>query len=141
MKKIIALSLALFVMILPSCSQKEIPNDGADNIIGEWQPYGIKIDNQVEAFEDEERAKLIAQYAMVFNEDGTVMIKSGGPEINGTYSKNDNGYVVTVPISESDPTAQMKCCFDEEFLIVEQILPEGYEDYDTGDPMAYKKVE
>ena len=58
---------------------------------------------------------------------------------DGTYKKSGDSYTAQIPFDEEGNTLTLNCYFKDENLIVEQVLPDEYKDYDVGDPTVYKK--
>lgn len=141
MKKLrIAVTIVLIITVLSACgSSKESEND----IKGEWQAYGTKTEDGIKSYDelfDSKTAKTMCSGKLSFSEDGKVTSENSSTSLEGTYEGNGDGYVMTFIINEPDTEQQMKAYIENGRLIVEQIVPDGHEDSDLGDPAVYEKT-
>lgn len=140
MKRVLSALVICFIMIaFVGCGAKS--ND-TDAIVGDWKAYGTKIENDITSYEesglDKETVNTLKNKVMSFKDDGKVTIQSGQVSVEGSYEKEDEKYVVKIKITESDEQT-LNCYFEDKYLIVEQVMPEGFEDADAGDPEVYKR--
>ena len=143
MRNITALLLVSFLLItsFSACGKK---TDEYDEIWGEWQEYGIKREDEIVAFEElggKEFADQFSNRTLIFKENNKMVLKLESIEMHGVYEKQDDSYVMSIAFYDSVDQAELIGHFESEYLVLEQILPEGYEDYDIGEPIVYKRTE
>ncbi len=141
--KIIAgLILVCLSILLSACSEPE-----QSGIIGDWQAYGIKTEDGIEAYSnlfDKDTAKVLNSDMLSFKDGGTVRLenKDNNVSLDGTYEKENDKYLVKFVIKQPDIEEQMEVELknDEGILIVRQIVPDGYENTDPGELIVYKRA-
>lgn len=141
MKKCIAIAvcITLLAIVFTGCTSNS--SEQVD-IEGEWQAYASLVDDEIVPFEDDqENESQLLNQSIVFKDDDKVLVKNGEVSLDGTYKHENEEYIVTVPFGNSNEVASFSCIVSEENLIVTMIPPEGFEDYDSGNPTVYKKME
>ncbi|GEM_PF-5100789 len=141
--KIIAgLILVCLSILLSACGEPE-----QSGIIGDWQAYGIKTEDGIEAYSnlfDKDTAKVLNSDMLSFKEGGKVRFenKENNVSLDGTYEKENDKYLVKFVIKQPDIEEQMEVELksDEDILIVRQIVPDGYENTDPGELIVYKRA-
>ena len=139
MKKTISIIFSMMIIILLSSCTKSGDSTGIE---GKWQAYGTLVDNEIHSFDDsfdKDVAEQLKSQNIEFKQKGVVTINSALVTADGTYKKSGDSYTVQIPFDEEGNTLTLNCYFKDENLIVEQVLPDKYKDYDTGDPTVYKK--
>ena len=109
-----------------------------------WEAYASLIDNKIVPFEENfkgEGLKNLKSQTLVFKKNGVMVKNIGSIEIKGMYRKTDNGYTVKMPLGDSSNSdATLDYRFFAEDLVETLETPEGWSEYDTGDPIVYKRV-
>ena len=129
-------------ILLSACIEPE-----QSGIIGDWQAYGIKTEDGIEAYRDlfdKDTAKVLNSDMLSFKNGGTVRLenKENNVSLDGTYEKENDKYIVKFVIKQPDIEEQMEVELknDEGILIVRQIVPDGYENTDPGELIVYKRI-
>lgn len=136
----IAFLIVLLISVFTGCA---IGSNKSTNIEGKWQAYASMVDDQIVPFEDsfdEKTAEQLMSQSITFTDDGAVVIKNGDVSLDGTYESLNDGYVITQPFGDSGETATLNCTLYDDDLIVLLNPPEGFEDFDSGDPTVYRKA-
>lgn len=123
-------------------------NKENDAIIGVWQAFGTKVDDKIvpyiDTFDEETIASLEKQ-KLIFKSNDKVILKNGEVDIKADYEKDNDSYLVSFTFDDSlhfpDELQQLTCHIEGEYLIVDQLLPGGYIDYDPGHSVAYKRLD
>lgn len=139
MKKPISIIFSMMIIILFSSCTKSGDSTGIE---GKWQAYGTLVDNEIHSFDDsfdKDVAEQLKSQNIEFKQKGVATINSALVTADGTYKKSGDSYTVQIPFDEEGNTLTLNCYFKDENLIVEQVLPDEYKDYDVGDPTVYKK--
>lgn len=128
----------MIIILFSSCTK----SGDSTGIEGKWQAYGTLVDNEIHSFDDsfdKDVAEQLRSQNIEFKQKGVVTINSALVTADGTYKKSGDSYTVQIPFDEEGNTLTLKCYIKDENLIVEQVLPDEYKDYDVGDPTVYKK--
>lgn len=139
MKKQISIIFSMMIIILLSSCTKSGDSMGIE---GKWKAYGTLVDNEIHSFDDSFDKDVAAQLRsqnIEFKQKGVVTINSALVTADGKYKKSGDSYTVQIPFDEEGNTLTLNCYIKDENLIVEQVLPDEYKDYDMGDPTVYKK--
>ena len=78
---------------------------------------------------------------LTFRSNDNVVMKNDEVEVEGSYKKDNNSYLVSFTFKKPDNVQQLVCHIEGDYLIVEQVLPDEYNDYDPGDSVAYKRLD
>lgn len=144
MKKIFALiMLVMLVLGITACGNSGKKSE-ENQILGEWQAYGIKTDDGISSYDDEldsKAASAMKSNTLVFRDNDKVKMKSNVLSVEGTYKEKGNQYELTFSLNDSNEKQQFTASLDEDNnLILTQELPDGYEDADPFDSVVYKKT-
>lgn len=128
MKRITALIfLVILVTGLTACGNSGKRSE-ENQILGEWQAYGIKTDDEISSYDDEldnKAASAMKSNFLVFRDNGKVKMKSNALSVEGTYKEKDNQYELTFSLNDSNEKQQFTASLDEDNnLILTQELPD-----------------
>lgn len=143
MKRLVAfLAICMLMFLLVACG--ETGNKEKDAITGAWQAFGTKVDGEIVPYKDtfdEETVASLEKQMLTFKSNDKVIVKNGEVDVKGDYKKDNDSYLVSFTFNDPDEVQQLTCHIEGEYLIVDQVLPDEYKDYDPGDSVAYKRLD